>query len=591
MSTASSGLEPQRGATWGEPETRAAIRQIADALRRRAGFKVCAVEVLKPEDQLEFVAIVGSPDGEAQLLGRSSPLEAMRPSFSVGATYGTFHFVAEEWMTEQMVEQMQVYGWVPDLPETEDPMAWRAQDMLLSRVLDDRGHLRGLVYFDEPLSGLRPTHDELVKLNVDSQLLLRAVLTQVEREELAQQARISASARDLLLAAASTHLSLPELLEETYDALVTGFRAEGLAAYVYDEPRPDVDDSAVHLPAELHEAAEAATRRAWSRGVVILVEVDGIWGDDELELSHGEEFHSHLKEFDDDSLALVPLGVGTEALGMLVVARPVDGVRWTDPEIEGMRELGRDLGRVILNHRSFLREQSLRAELERLDDYRVELLSTISHELKNPISVLLGHLEVLDGEEGIDPSVQHSLAAMGRASRRLDALAENLLMLRQSSDRTPLELVPVDLGQLVADAIDLSAMAADREGVALTLVPETSAVVVPGDPEQLDRVIVNLVNNAVKYTPRGGTVTVSLDSSDDWAVFTCADTGLGISEDDQTRLFSEFFRSTNAQARAKPGTGLGLAIVKRTVERHGGRVEFESELGVGTTFRVYLPME
>jgi signal transduction histidine kinase len=370
---------------------------------------------------------------------------------------------------------------------------------------------------------------------------------------------------------------------------VSGFRAEGLAAYVYDEPRPAGDDSAVHLPADLHEAAEAATRRAWARGVVVLVEVDGIWGDDDLELTHGEEFHSHLKEFDDDSLALVPLGVGTEALGMLVVARPVDGVRWTDPEIEGMRELGRDLGRVILNHRSFLREQQLRAELERLDDYRVELLSTISHELKNPISVLLGHLEVLDGEEDIDPSVQHSLAAMGRASRRLDALAENLLMLRQSSDRTPLERVSVDLGQLVADSVDLSAMAADREGVQLTLVPGTSAVVVPGDPDQLDRVIVNLVNNAVKYTPRGGTVTVSLEASDDWAVFTCADTGLGISEEDQTRLFSEFFRSTNAQARAKPGTGLGLAIVKRTVERHGGRVEVESELGVGTTFRVYLP--
>lgn len=589
MSTASSGLEPQRGATWGEPETRTAIRQIADALRRRSKFKVCAVEVLKPEDQLEFVAIVGSPDGEAQLLGRSSPLEAMLPSFSVGATYGTFHFVAEEWMTEQMIEQMQTYGWVPDLPEADDPLAWRAQDMLLSRVLDDRGHLRGLVYFDEPVSGMRPTHDELVKLNADSQLLLRAVLTQIEREELAQQARISASARDLLLAAASTHLSLPELLDETYEALVSGFRAASLAGFVYDEPRPELDDSAVHLPPELHEAAESATRRAWSRGAVILVEVDGIWGDDELEQSHGEEFHSHLKEFDGDSLALVPLGVGTEALGMLVVARPVDGVRWTDPEIEGMRELGRDLGRVILNHRSFLREQLLRTELERLDDYRVELLSTISHELKNPISVLLGHLEVLDSEEGIDPSVQHSLAAMGRASRRLDALAENLLMLRQSSDRTPLERVPVDLGQLVADAIDLTAMAADREGVQLTLVPETTAVVVPGDAEQLDRVILNLVNNAVKYTPRGGSVTVSLELQDEGALFTCSDTGLGISEEDQTRLFSEFFRSTNALARAKPGTGLGLAIVKRTVDRHGGRVEFESELGVGTTFRVYLP--
>ncbi len=589
MSTANSGPEPQRGTTWGEPETRNGIRQIADALARRAGFKVCAVEVLKPDDQLEFVAIVGSPDGEAQLIGRSSPLEAMLPSFSVGATYGTFHFVAEEWMTQQMVEQMQTYGWVPEIPEVEDPLAWRAQDMLLSRVLDDRGNLRGLVYLDEPLNGQRPTHEELVALDVDSRLLLRAVLTQIEREELAQQARISQSARDLLLAAASTHLSLPELLEETYDALVSGFRAEALAAYLYDERRPQGDDSAVHLPDELHAAAEVATRRAWSRGEVILVEVDGIWGDDELERSHGEEFHGHLKEFDDDSLALVPLGAAGEALGMLVVARAVDGVRWTAPEVEGMRELGRDLGRVILNHRSFLREQLLRTELERLDDYRVELLSTISHELKNPISVLLGHLEVLDGDDDLSPAVRHSLEAMARASRRLDSLAENLLMLRQSSDTAPLERVPVDLAQLVEDAVDLSTMVAEKEGVRLTLVPPAKAVVVPGDPEQLDRVVLNLVNNAVKYTPRGGSVTVSVEREHEWAVFTCADTGLGISEEDQTRLFTEFFRSSNVQARAKPGTGLGLVIVKRTVERHGGRVEFESELDVGTTFRVHLP--
>jgi signal transduction histidine kinase len=588
MSTASSGPEPQRGATWGEPETRDAIRQIADALRRRAGFKVCAVEVVKPDRQLEFVAIVGSPDGEAELLGRASPLEAMLPTFSIGATYGTFHFVAEEWMTPELIEQMNTYGWVPDIPPVDDPLAWRAQDMLLSRVFDDRGDLRGLVYFDEPLSGRRPTHDELVALNLDSQLLLRAVLTQIEREELAQQVRITQSARDLLLAAASTHLSLPELLEETYEALVEGLRAESLAGYVSGEPRPAAAPSAVHLPPDLHHAAMAATSRAWARRAVIIVEADGIWEDDELERSHGEEFHAHLKEFDDASLALVPLGVGSEPLGMLIVARPVDGVRWTDPEIESLRELGRDLGRVILNHRSFEREQLLRSELERLDDYRVELLSTISHELKNPISVLLGHLEVLEGEE-LDPTVRHSLEAMERAANRLDSLAENLLMLRQSSDRTPLEEVPVDMGQLVADAIDLSAMAAQREGVRLTFLPETAAVVVPGDPVQLDRVVVNLVNNAVKYTPRGGSVTVSLGLEGGWALFTVADTGLGISAEDQPRLFSEFFRSTNAQARAKPGTGLGLAIVKRTVERHGGRVEFDSELGVGTTFRVYLP--
>ena len=115
------------------------------------------------------------------------------------------------------------------------------------------------------------------------------------------------------------------------------------------------------------------------------------------------------------------------------------------------------------------------------------------------------------------------------------------------------------------------------------------ALCVAGEPEELRRVLANLVSNAVKYSCDGGTVCLSLEGNAAEVVFVCADNGLGISEKDRPYLFTEFFRSTNLEALQRPGTGLGLAIVKRAVARHGGRIDVETELGTGTTFRVALP--
>jgi len=110
-----------------------------------------------------------------------------------------------------------------------------------------------------------------------------------------------------------------------------------------------------------------------------------------------------------------------------------------------------------------------------------------------------------------------------------------------------------------------------------------------GDADELDRVCANLVSNAVKYTPEGRSVTVSLARVGDQVVLECSDEGIGISTSDQEQLFTEFYRSSNPEAIAQPGTGLGLAIVSRIVGRHHGRIEVESSLGKGSTFRVYLP--
>jgi len=114
-------------------------------------------------------------------------------------------------------------------------------------------------------------------------------------------------------------------------------------------------------------------------------------------------------------------------------------------------------------------------------------------------------------------------------------------------------------------------------------------VMVCCEPSDLDRVITNLLSNAVKYSPRGRTISVRLTDHGHEVELMVADQGIGISQSDQDRLFTEFFRSTNPQAVAQPGTGLGLTICHRIVERHGGRIEVESELGAGSRFRVFLP--
>jgi signal transduction histidine kinase len=110
-----------------------------------------------------------------------------------------------------------------------------------------------------------------------------------------------------------------------------------------------------------------------------------------------------------------------------------------------------------------------------------------------------------------------------------------------------------------------------------------------GDPAEVDILVTNLVSNAIKYSDAGSTVTVALSRDDQWVVLSCEDQGIGISPADRRQLFREFFRSESPEVKAQPGTGLGLTIVDRIVTRHLGRIDVDSVLGEGSTFRVFLP--
>ncbi|WP_432476195.1 sensor histidine kinase [Nocardioides sp. GXQ0305] len=575
---------------WGYDGARKALRLIAEDARRRTDFRTCEIEVLRPDDMLEFVAIAGNDDADDEMLRRATPFSAMALTLGLGAEYGEWTFVAQEWLTREAVEQLRAYCWIPEIEDTGAPDQWRALDVLVARIVDDRGQLRALMYLDEPHSGRRPTPGELRRLDEDLRLVVRAVLTAIEREELSQQVRLTTTAQEVVRTA-SRRLGYRELLPETRKLLADGFRADDLAVLVHTDPPPDLDPgSPVRLPAGLLTAATDAARRAWRDQTVVIAEPGQVWGDDRLDAHHRAELTLHLVQHGAGALVLAPIGAGPEPLGLMLIARRVGEARWTQSESVAALEVGHDLGRAILNTRAHDRELQLIAELTRLDEHRSRLISTVAHELKNPLGVITGHLELLGGMADLTEPVGRSLTAMERSSARLRSLADDLLLLsRMETAALPPSRSRVPLAPILAEVVEDADLTSGADAPRIALGDHGAELAVAGDREELCRLVSNLVGNAVKYSRPGGEVRLALTRVGQHVVFECSDDGIGISTEDQHHLFSDFFRSTNPEALARPGTGLGLSIVHRIATRHGGRIGVTSELGVGTTFTVTLP--
>jgi signal transduction histidine kinase len=228
-------------------------------------------------------------------------------------------------------------------------------------------------------------------------------------------------------------------------------------------------------------------------------------------------------------------------------------------------------------------------ELDRLKD---EFVATASHELRTPLTSLSGYLEMsLDPAEGpLSPTRESHLRIVQRNADRLAALVDQLLFLARA-DSHPLELDRqlVDLADVLNEAAETARPAASAKNISLVIAGEPPQGVVADRP-QLIRIVDNLVANAVKFTPEGGSVRLSARREGDTAILEVTDTGLGIPHTEQSDLFNRFFRGTNAIEKAIPGSGLGLAISQVIAEAHGGTIELESTAGIGSTFRLVLPL-
>jgi PAS domain S-box-containing protein len=228
--------------------------------------------------------------------------------------------------------------------------------------------------------------------------------------------------------------------------------------------------------------------------------------------------------------------------------------------------------------------------LKELDELKSDFVATVSHDLRAPLTFMRGYTTMLPMVGDLTDKQRDYVDKILQGVGQMSELIDDLLDLGRVEAGVGLERKPCHLGTILVEAVDGMRARAIAKEITLRLESPQGAAVVAGDAALLRQMVANLVDNAIKYTPSGGTVTVGLSVHDRQAAIRVTDTGIGIAPDDQVRLFEKFYRIKRRDTADIPGTGLGLAIVKSIVERHGGRVWVESELNKGSVFHALLPL-
>ena len=238
------------------------------------------------------------------------------------------------------------------------------------------------------------------------------------------------------------------------------------------------------------------------------------------------------------------------------------------------------------------RERAARAEVDRVSRLKDEFLATLSHELRTPLSAILGWSKALQLKQSDPATLERGLQAIARNALAQARLIDDLLdMNRIVSGKVRLEVQPVDLAAVIEAAIDVVRPSVDAKGIRLRQVLEPVAGGVSGDPNRLQQVVWNLLANAVKFTPRGGTIEVLLQRVNSHIELAVRDSGIGIEAQFLPQVFDRFRQADSSTTRSHGGLGLGLSIARQLVELHGGSIQAASQgLGTGATFVVCLPL-
>jgi two-component system OmpR family sensor kinase len=270
--------------------------------------------------------------------------------------------------------------------------------------------------------------------------------------------------------------------------------------------------------------------------------------------------------------------------------------------VDQMAEAARRIGAEHLDER--LRTTGSDDELDRLAHTLNDMLGRLdaafrqvrqfsadaSHELQTPLTILKGELEVALRAPRSPEEYRRVLTSALEECERLVRLVEGLLLLaRADAGVLRMDRQPVDLDQLVLEVFKQAELLAEPHAVHLHLGP-VEPLTIRGDSAHLRRLLLNLLDNGIKYTPPGGHVTLALARDDGWAKLWVADTGIGLSPEEQTHIFQRFYRATNAHLQHEEGSGLGLCIAQSIAEAHGGHIQVDSAPGRGSTFTVRLPL-
>lgn len=312
-----------------------------------------------------------------------------------------------------------------------------------------------------------------------------------------------------------------------------------------------------------------------------------------------------------ESFLTVPIVVKDESVGFILMGNVSSYTKVTEGDAELLSILASQIGTAIENtglytelfdsHQDLgrrVKERTqelarLNEELRKLNKIKSDFVSAVSHELRTPLTSIKGYASILmAGKLGEVTSAQKErLEKIDKHSNNLTRLVNNLLdIARIESGRVQMEIREISVKDMLDSIIDIITPQLKEKNISLKINIKTKSDKIKADSSQMERVFLNLLGNAVKFTPEKGKITISCRDEKDFVEFTVEDTGIGIPKQDLQKVFEEFFRSDNALDQKVKGTGLGLSLVRKIVEAHKGKIWVESELGKGTKFTFTVPV-
>jgi signal transduction histidine kinase len=442
------------------------------------------------------------------------------------------------------------------------------------------------------LIGPAPEHELVLRIRT----LLRRTKRQQRRRESTAQLRQRTRAISAAIRSSNDPQFMAEQviagLSETFGADRSWIRTFGDERVPALEMGWDSDGINASAPALPTEEAERMAAMLWEDETVLAVP--------DHEGTELPDCESLSKAAGNDGLktsVLVPLGHGGKAFGLLWLAGIASAREWAPIELSLIQHVAGNLAHGLVQGQLITAQRQVLDRVRELDQAKSEFVATVNHELRTPLSSIIGYLDmIMDDEVGQLPhETARMLEIVDRNAHRLNNLVEDVLTLsRSDAGNIQQSIQPVKLAALLQSVISTLAPAAASGRIDLSLRESASDVQVDADQEQLEQVFVNIISNAVKFTPAGGSVAVDISSSRSDAGIPRAcvkvrDTGIGIPADEVPKLYGRFFRASNATAAAIQGTGLGLSIVQDLVHQHGGELHISSRLHEGTTVSVQLP--
>ena len=411
-------------------------------------------------------------------------------------------------------------------------------------------------------------------------LLVSEKAARAQAEEAAELVRRLQVIIDLSL----MHLSLDELLGEILARIGEMLASDAAAILLLTEDRSSLTVCALvgldtEVAAELCIPGGMAARIATTRAPMV--------SDD---LSTSESAGSLLRQRV-CSLIGAPLVVVGDVIGVIQVMTTFEPRRFTENDLRLLQLIADRVGLAIERARLYEAEQRARLQAETTSRMKDEFLATVSHELRSPLNSILGWVKILrDGKLGRDATVR-ALETVERSARTQNRIINDLLdVSRIIAGKLRLNMRPLEPTRIVEAAVEAARPAAEAKGIQLEMSLDRKAGPISGDPERVQQLVWNLVSNAIKFTPTGGSVQVKLAPVASFTEITVSDTGAGISAAFLPHVFDRFRQADASSTRKQGGLGLGLALVKYLAEMHGGTVDVHSEgEGKGATFTVRLP--